>query len=383
MLEFGFVLLVALMNGGAPDERPQIHGGNAMQGQERGAEDARPGCTPSGEVIRGVFQSSHGERVYRLYLPVSAEAGRPAPEGVPDAEVPRGRLGGGVTRPVPEDPCYTGGSEGANSRPALVVMLHGCTQDADDLARGTRMDDLAREQGVAVLYPEQAETAHPTRCWNWYEPAHQRRGAGEPALLAAMIGEMVARHELDSERVFVAGISAGGAMAVSLAATYPDLVTAAASHSGVPFGAARGIEEALAILAGTVESPAHDLPEALLEAMGDRARPIPLLVLHGERDEVVSARNAEWFGEQWSGFIAQVSGVPSVEELNPVRKGADRSSRVRAFRDASGRVIFEMWRFPGVGHAWSGGSGDGTYTDPDGPDASRIILNFFLGGSAS
>ena len=227
----------------------------------------------------------------------------------------------------------------------LLVMLHGCTQDADDLARGTRMDALAGARGMAVLYPEQDPAAHPLRCWNWYEPTHQERDAGEPAILAGMIRAAVDEHGLDPARVFVAGMSAGGAMAAILAATYPDLVAGMASHSGVPFGIARGLPAATAALSGTLEVDLDAAAEAVRAAMGDRARPIPVLVIHGSEDEIVSPRNAAW-------FQAQGMRIP-------------------------GPPLLRIVTVDGLGHAWSGGDPAGTWTDPRGPDASTMILDFF------
>ena len=367
MLEFGLALLLGLGVGGGAD----LHEGLEREGDGVRFGLADPDRPPpeeggfvidAGEVIRGTFRSPHGDRAYRLYLPPPEAVTAPEPTGHPGMVA------------VPTEPPATP----ADPRAPLLVLLHGCTQDADDFARGTRMDRLARERGVAVLYPEQSTAANATRCWNWFEPGHQARGRGEPALLAALIEQTVRDRDLDPERVFVAGISAGGAMAAILAASYPDRIAAVASHSGVPFGAARGLEEALGVLDGSVESPPHDLPETLLAQMGERARPVPMLVLHGERDEVVSPRNADWFAAQWSRYLARVTGAPTVEELNPLRQGAGPGTRIRVLKGISGELYFEMWRIAELGHAWSGGSEEGSYTDPAGPDASRIVMEFFL-----
>lgn len=292
------------------------------------------------QVIRDVHRSSHGERAYRLYLP----SGHTPGEGTP-----------------------------------LLVLLHGCTQDADDLARGTRMDTLAGERGVAVLYPEQAPDAHPMRCWNWYEPAHHERGSGEVALLAGMIEEVLEARGLDPARVYVAGISAGGAMAAVLAANHPELIAGVASHSGVPFGAARGLAEAGAVLGGQAEPPAGKLARAVEEAMGDRARLLPLLVIHGEGDDIVSPRNARAFEAQWAELIRSLTGSEAVGKVRSAPAGAAWDGEVVRLQDREGHGWFVAYRVEDLGHAWSGGSPEGTFTREGGLDASRLILDFFLG----
>jgi poly(hydroxyalkanoate) depolymerase family esterase len=284
-----------------------------------GAEGADvPAAPDTVTVTRGSHTDAAGTRAWRLALPQGAT------QGATQRATQRAAEAG---RPAP-----------------LLVLLHGCTQDADDVARGTRMDALATARGVAVLYPEQDPDAHPLRCWNWYEPAHQGRGAGEPAILAGMIRGVVEAHGLDPARVFVAGMSAGGAMAAILAATYPELFAGMASHSGVPFGIARGLPAATAALGGTLEVDPEAAAEAVRSAMGDRARRIPMLIIHGTEDAVVSPRNAAWFEAQGMQFLP-----------------ADQL-----------RVV----RVAGLGHAWSGGAPEGTWTDPRGPDASSMILDF-------
>jgi poly(hydroxyalkanoate) depolymerase family esterase len=229
---------------------------------------------------------------------------------------------------------YTPAARKPGVRPPLLVMLHGCTQTAADVSRGTRLDAHAEAEGMLVLYPEQPQTANPQRCWNWFLPAHQIRDGGEPELLAGLIAEVIRSHDADTERVYVAGISAGAAMAVILAATYPELFAAAASHSGVAFGAARDMGSALAVMSGGAPVEA--------EAVG--AARVPLMVIHGEADPVVSVANAELLASQW--------------------------------RRAGGQV--ELLTIAGLGHAWSGGSHDGSFTDPSGPDASGAIVRFLL-----
>jgi len=321
-------------------------GGDSMPEAGSSPSEAPPGpgegAAGSGEVIRDVYRSPHGERAYRLYLPPGKASG---------------------------------------DRPPLVVVLHGCTQDAEDFARGTRMDDLAGERGAAVLYPEQSEAAHPMRCWNWYEPRHQARDAGEPAILAGMIHEVTQDRGLDGGRVFIAGISAGGAMAAVLVAAYPTLARAVASHSGVPFGAARSLAEATGILTGDARISRDALVRAVLDAMDRERRLVPLLVIHGDDDPVVSPRNADWFESQWEGLIEAVSGHEAVRESKRPSAEAGWEGRKIQLEDRDGRRWFEARRVGGLGHAWSGGSPEGTFTQPDGLDASRLVLDFFLGGT--
>ncbi len=315
-------------------------GGTGLQGSDE---------VEKGLVIQDVYESEHGVRPYRLYLP-------PAVLGEEDLEAK---------------------GEGA-AAPPLLVVLHGCTQDAEDVARGTRMDDHGRRRGMAVLYPEQPPEAHATRCWNWYEPDHQSAGGGEPAILAGMIREMTETWGLDSERVYVAGISAGGAMAVTLAATHPGLVSGVASHSGVAYRAAVGLEEATRVLSPAEAEPSRDLVEAVSGAMGERGRRIPLLVIHGDDDAVVAPRNARWLADQWAGLAEEFAEGVVEWDMDPSRPQADQASRIEVVRDDGG-VWMEMWRIRDLGHAWSGGSDEGTFTQPGGLDASALIVDFMLG----
>jgi poly(hydroxyalkanoate) depolymerase family esterase len=217
----------------------------------------------------------------------------------------------------------------------LVLMLHGCTQDPDDLAAGTRMNARAEAEGFLVAYPEQTATEHPQKCWSWYDPAHQERGSGEPEILAGITRRVMETHRVDRSRVSVAGISAGGAMALVLAAAYPELYTAAAVHSALPYRAARGVQQALQVMKSGGEPP--PLP----------GRAVPLLVVHGAEDAVVHPVNATQLVRQWTAAGGE-------------------------------RPVVEEWIVPGVGHAWSGGAPEGSYTDPRGPDATARIVRFLL-----
>ena len=257
-------------------------------------------------------------------------------------------------------------SEAAAKPLPLLVMLHGCTQDAVDFANGTRMNQLAEASPMIVAYPEQAASANPQRCWNWFEPAHQQAGQGEPSLIAGITEQIIADHPIDRTRVFIAGLSAGGAAALATACLYPDLFAAVGVHSGLPVGAA------------------HDLASAL-SAMrqGGRPRPLPkrrrdlrTIVFHGSQDGTVHPRNAEQ-------ILAQVRGDASSGEVETERgavpNGRDYTRAI--YFGADGRPRHERWIIQGAGHAWSGGSPAGSYTDPAGPDASLAMVRFFLGHS--
>lgn len=259
--------------------------------------------------------SPHGHRAYRLYVPTSAPPG-PRP---------------------------------------LLVMLHGCTQSSADFALGTRMNEVAEERGVIVAYPEQARTANMSLCWNWFQPADQARGSGEPAILASIVAEIMQEHDVDSLKIFVAGLSAGGAMAAVLGATYPDLFRAVGIHSGLPHGAAHDVASALsAMRTGKTSGVARNT--------------IPTIVFHGANDGTVHPDN----GVNSAG-LAGASGA-SVEH------GTINSRRyVRTkVRNAGTVPAIDHWSVEHLDHAWSGGDPRGSFTDALGPDASREMMRFFL-----
>ncbi len=255
----------------------------------------------------------------------------------------------------------------------LLVMLHGCVQPASELAIATRMNAAAAAKGWAVLWPQQSQAAHELRCWNWYLPDHQNRGAGEPAMLAELIRDVRAEHGLD--RVFLGGISAGAAMSAVLAANYPEMITAIAMHSGIAFGAASTVAGALtAMRTGDLDPLA--LGVQANQAMGERARVIPTLVLHGRQDAALHPRNGTNLAGQWAVANAIALGkpaaIPSSRETTHREEGRYDATIV-TYDD----VDVEEWRIAPLGHAWSGGSAEATYTDPKGPDATRAVIDFF------
>jgi poly(hydroxyalkanoate) depolymerase family esterase len=268
------------------------------------------------------FENSAGSRHYKLYVP-STSSGAPA---------------------------------------ALIVMLHGCTQTADDFAVATRMNALAEEHAFLVAYPEQPVTANPLRCWSWYERRDQRRDSVEASLIAGITLEVAQSYAVDRERIYVAGASAGAGAAAILGATYPDVYAAIGAHSGIAYGLADGFFSAFALMkTGRTET----------RAVQPASRPIPTIVFHGADDPLVNPRNAERFADVPLFGRCQKRSVQG-------RVPNGRSFSRTTYTDAQGQVLLEKWLVAGMGHAWSGGSEHAAYTDPHGPDASREFVRFFL-----
>lgn len=265
----------------------------------------------------------------------------------------------------------------------LVVMLHGCTQTAADLARSTTMNEVADRHGFVVVYPQQSGRHNPQSCWNWFLPAHQGRGSGEPAVIAGIAGEVTASSSgqpIDHDRVFLAGMSAGGAMAAVLGSTYPELFAGMAVHSGLPFAAATSQEAAFGAMARGAGSSGR---ASVIGAMGERARVIPTFVIHGTADPVVSPVNGDRLVEQWleaNGLATRDSFQDKLSRPTTAVPGQvhDGHAYTRyCWRNRSGRIILEYLKVAGLGHAWSGGAQGVAWTDDRGPDASTAIWEFF------
>ena len=245
----------------------------------------------------------------------------------------------------------------------LVVLLHGCKQDALDFSNGTAMNALAEEHQVMVLYPEQITSANAMRCWNWFEPAHQKAARGEPGMIAALTQKIVQQHGGDPQRVYIAGLSAGGAMAAVVSSLYPDIFAAVGVHSGLAAGAAQDMVSAFAAMRSG--------------AKGRTAPVIPTIVFHGTADKTVHPDNGDHITDAALTAL-KASGLELVKTQNARgNKGEEKTGRV-VYSTADGKPYIENWRIDDGAHAWSGGDAAGSYTDPDGPSASAAMLAFFL-----
>lgn len=258
---------------------------------------------------------------------------------------------------------------------AMVVMLHGCTQSADDFAAGTQMNRLANEHGFLVVYPEQAAHANPGRCWNWFSPQDQQRGSGEPALIAGLVAEVAHVHSVDPGRIFVAGLSAGAAMAVVLGETYPELFAGVGAHSGLPYGSAHDIPSAMSAMKGGRGANAAQTGARRNKAL----QPVPTIVFHGDRDHTVQHSNGEAIVLQALDAHEAALGRSGLQVSTHagVAPGGRRFKRT-VHCDAQGFARIESWTVSGAGHAWSGGHASGSYADATGPDASAEMVRFFM-----
>ena len=245
----------------------------------------------------------------------------------------------------------------------LVVMLHGCSQDPADFAAGTQMNAVARAHGAVVLYPQQVQGANPQKCWNWFKPQHQERDHGEPAALAALTQAITGEHGIDARRVYVAGLSAGGAMADILGHTHPELFAAVGVHSGLPRGAANDVMSALTAM----RSGGEAAPTA--------GRPVPpTIVFHGDADGTVHVSN----GAAIVSAANQHADGPLQAQSQQGKSAHGQAYTRKVYANASGQISAEYWQLHGAGHAWSGGSNAGSYTNPKGVDASAEMMRFFL-----
>ncbi|HEX2104697.1 MAG TPA: PHB depolymerase family esterase [Solirubrobacteraceae bacterium] len=308
-----------------------------------------------------------------------------APAGVPPTPTPADTPGGAWGRLVHEGRSvfvYTPPDLPDGAAVPLVVALHGCTQTAATFSAGSLLNRAADRHGFVVAYPEQSREHNPQCCWNWFTAGHQARGVGEPAFIAGATRALArdgARAPIDARRVFIAGMSAGGAMAAVMAATYPDVYAAVAIHSGLAYGCARSLPAATSAM--TRGAPDPDAQgRAALAAMGPRARPVPALVIHGTADAIVCPVNGEHAARQWLVTNALAAGVGVERAPATVREPAalgGRAATRRRWTDDDGRPLVEHLEVEGLGHAWSGGAPGGSYTDARGPSAAAAICAFF------
>lgn len=252
----------------------------------------------------------------------------------------------------------------------LVMMLHGCTQSPDDFAAGTRMNLLAEEFGFLVAYPAQPKSSNPSKCWNWFRPGDQRRGQGEPALIAGIAQQVAKDYPIARSQIYVAGLSAGGAAAAIMGAVYPDIFAAVGVHSGLACGAASDIPSAFTAMR-------QGDPRGNQYRQTGSSCPVPTIVFHGDCDSTVSPVN----GDQ---VVAQAkAGADLTRTVDSGQSPGGIKFTCVIEKDQDGRTVLEHWTLHGCGHAWSGGSTEGSYTEPLGPDASREMIRFFLSHRSS
>ncbi len=284
---------------------------------------------------------------------------------------------------------YTPSSYHVGKAVPLLVMLHGCTQTADDFAAGTRMNQLAEKYGFIVVYPQQTRHANRTLCWNWFRHAHQFRNRGEPATIANIVSSIrksTSRWTINSNQIYVIGASAGAAMAIILGATYPDIFAAIGVHSGVEYQAVTNITSAIKVLRQGGPDPVLQGKKAY-EAMGNYKRVMPMIVFQGTHDRVVSTLSGDSVVQQWmqTNYLAS-HGLYHPDFKNPTSTTPGKvpggyAYTVYSWKDTMGREIQTYWKIQGLGHAWSGGSPNGSHTDSRGPNASEAMYRFFMNHS--
>ena len=270
---------------------------------------------------------------------------------------------------------YAPGARTSGSSP-LILMLHGCTQSADDFARGTRMHQRAAAEGYVVVYPTQSRSGNPGGCWNWFRPTDQQRDGGELAILAGLVSEMTGRFDCDPDRVYVAGLSAGGAMSIALGLTYSDVFRAVGAHSGLAYRAAHDVPSALAAMRNGTPRGSREA-ESKLDF-------VPTIVFHGDSDPTVNVVNATQIVDDAARALATSRAADegdSSESTTIAGIAGGRAYTTTRIRDRAGKTCVESWIVRGGGHAWFGGDPQGTYTDPKGPDATVEMLRFFRNAS--
>jgi poly(hydroxyalkanoate) depolymerase family esterase len=303
--------------GGTPPDLANLK--SKLPDMLRGLLEEKPPATDGSRFVAKTFAGPEGTLPYKLYIP-SGYSGQPVP---------------------------------------LIVMLHGCTQSPEDFAAGTRMNEAAEKQTCLVAWPQQVGSANMQKCWNWFREADQQRGRGEPSVIAGITKEVMRDYAVDPRRVYIAGLSAGGAAAAILGGAYPDLYAAIGVHSGLPCGAARDVVTAMSAMKhGVTRRAGSPLP--------------PTIVFHGDHDTVVNPANGD-------AVVAQAvdgNGLQVRTQDGSVPNG--HAWRRTQYLGPDGSVKIEHWLIRGAGHAWSGGSPAGSFTDPSGPEATAAMMRFFL-----
>lgn len=323
-----------------PSQSGEVRHARPASARRQPVPERTPDGVPEGQFITGSYINQAGARSYKLYIP-SAYQEKPLP---------------------------------------LVVMLHGCTQDPDDFAAGTRMNQLAEEQRCFVLYPAQAQGANTSKCWNWFKESDQRREQGEPSLIAGMTRRIISDYPIDPERVYVAGLSAGGAMAVIMGMTYPELYAATGVHSGLSYAAAHDLPSAFAAMRQGQTINAR-MRTGKIHGPNAGKRAVPTIVFHGDHDTTVHPCNGEAVIAQSRTIRAGADTESQTSQRTTVQRGQVPGGHAytrSVYRDVGGQPVVEQWLVHGAGHAWSGGSSNGSFTDPKGPDATREMIRFFL-----
>ena len=292
---------------------------------ERAPPSIRDILPEGARFIEGTFSNPAGSRNYKLFIPSRYQEGQPLP---------------------------------------LIVLLHGCTQSPDDFAAGTRMNFIAEAQPCFVVYPAQRSEANKAKCWNWFRKTDQQRGRGEPSLIAGITRQVMRDFSVDPKRIYVGGLSAGGAAAAIMGATYNDLYAAIGVHSGLACGAAIDLPSAFVAMRQGGGSDDKVI-------LGDGPS-VPTIIFHGDGDTTVHPNNADQVLEQF------MSTTRTQKKVHRGQVPAGHAYTRTVHTDAKGRIILEHWSIHGAGHAWSGGSPAGSYTDPRGPDSTREMLRFFL-----
>jgi poly(hydroxyalkanoate) depolymerase family esterase len=297
----------------------------------------------AGNLTRGNYSNAAGARSYEVYVPASYHAGTAVP---------------------------------------LIVALHGCTQSADKFRQQTHFDELADAKGFIVVYPEQPSASNYLSCWNWFQTQHMTRGAGEPSILAGITAQIQQRYGIDAHRTYVAGLSAGGAMAEVMAATYPDVYAAAGVGSGCEYGAG-------AACAGYQSADPEQAGKQAYQAMGSHAREMPFIVFQGDADTTVPPINAQQLVREdqveadWADDGQENRSVPQAPtQVVPAQAPGGRSYTVSHYPDGHGHELGQFWLVHGMGHAWSGGDASQQYSDPTGPNESAAMYDFFMGYTA-